>query len=401
MDDETDDDVGGAGPPLPPEDRLWRHPSELGLHGQAASSLLAPTPARSTGHPSTWAVVLVAGVAGAVLASGLIAVTGSLSPRIVERQVVEKVAVTPVVSTPMLRSDHSVESVARRLSPAIVRLDVARSGEQATGSGVLFRDDGMLLTSAHLVDGADQIDVQLADGRRYPGTTIGVDEATDVAVIDIAATHLPVAVLGSTKGLAVGAPAVAIGSPLGIDDGPSVSTGVISALGRTIQGTDGLALHGMLQTDAPVAPGSSGGALVDTAGSVVGIMSAVAADTNGRFGFATPIDLAHMIAVQLIAHGKAVLGWLGVQGSDLTADQATKMGLRGGAMVRGVTAHSPADRAGISRNDVITKVDGEPVSSMPGLAVQLREHQPGDQVRVSYLRNGKQSQAVVTLGQHP
>ena len=157
----------------------------------------------------------------------------------------------------------------------------------------------------------------------------------------------------------------------------------------------------MLQTDAPVAPGSSGGALVDTAGSVVGIVSAVASDTTGRFGFATPIDLAHTIALQLIAHGKAVLSWLGVEGADLTAAQASAMGLPGGAMVRGVTAHSPAAKAGLDRDDVITNVDGEPVSSMPGLAVQLREHQPGEQVKVGYLRKGKPGQAEVTLGAHP
>ena len=401
LDDDAEDDAGAARPPLPPDDRLWRHPSELGLHGQAASSLLAPTEVRSGGRPSTLAVVLVAGLAGAVMASGIIAITGSLSPRIVEHQVVEKVAVAPVVSTPMLRSDHGVEAVARRLSPAIVRLDVQRGDEQATGSGVLFRDDGMLLTSAHLVDGADQIEVRLADGRHYAGSMIGLDEPTDVAVIDVDATHLPVAVLGSTKGLAVGAPAVAIGSPLGIDDAPSVTTGVISALGRTVQAADGTALHGMLQTDAPMAPGSSGGALVDTAGSVVGIVTSIAADATGRFGFATPIELAHTVALQLIAHGKAVLGWLGVQGTDLTPQQAAQMGLHGGAMVQDVTNRSPADRAGINRDDVITDIDGEPVGSMPGLVVQLREHQPGEQVEVGYLRDGKEGQAEVTLGQKP
>jgi serine protease Do len=265
LDDDADEDVGGVRPPLPPDDRLWRHPSELRYYGLPSSAGVDDPQGRSA-RPSTWAIVLVAGLAGAVLASGLIALTGSLAPRVVERQVVEKVAVSPIVSTPMLRNDHGVEAVARRLSPAIVRLDISKGAAQTTGSGVLFRDDGMLLTSAHVVDDADQIDVRLADGRRYAGTLVGADDATDVAVVDVEASNLPVAVLGSTRGLAVGAPAMAIGSPLGLDGGPSVSTGVISALGRTIQAEDGASLHGMLQTDAPIAAGSSGGALVDTAG---------------------------------------------------------------------------------------------------------------------------------------
>jgi S1-C subfamily serine protease len=133
----------------------------------------------------------------------------------------------------------------------------------------------------------------------------------------------------------------------------------------------------------------------------VGIVSSVGAEIAGRFGFATPIDLAHKIAVQLIEHGKAVLGWLGVEGTDLSPSDATKIGVPGGAMVRTVASHSPADRAGINRDDVITDVDGQPVGSMPGLMVELREHQPGDHVKVGYRRNGKPEQAEVTLGEHP
>jgi S1-C subfamily serine protease len=194
---------------------------------------------------------------------------------------------------------------------------------------------------------------------------------------------------------------VAIGSPLGLKGGPSVTTGVISAVGRSISTADGAPLHGMLQTDAPIAPGSSGGALVDTAGSVVGIVTSVAADVGGRFGFATPIDLAHRVAVQIIEHGKAALGWLGVEGSDLTAEQAASMGVAGGARVRGIASHSPAAAAGLAPDDVITEVDGEPVSSMPGLVVETRAHEPGEHVKVEYWRKGKRADATVTLGEHP
>ena len=396
-DDDADDDAGALRPPLPPDDRLWRHPSEVRLHGMGGpAAVTSPAPGRGT----PWAVVLVAGLAGAVLASGIIAVTGRLSPDVVERHVVEKVAVTPVVSTPMLATDQGVEAVARRLSPTIARLDVDRGDELVTGSGVVFRDDGMLLTSAHVVDEAEAIQVQLADGRTFEGDLVGLDHLTDVAVVDIDAEDLPVAVLGSSEGLQVGAPAVAIGSPLGLEGGPSVTTGVISAVGRTIDPGEGEPLHGMLQTDAPIAAGSSGGALVDTAGAVVGIVTAVA-EPAGRFGFATPIELAHRVARQLIETGHATHGWLGVEGADLDADRASELGVPGGAVVKGVEDDGPADEAGLERDDVISSVDGEEVESMPDLAVEMREHEPGDEVEVGYWRDGRRHDTTVVVGERP
>jgi S1-C subfamily serine protease len=400
LDDDDAEEGGGSRPPLPPDDRLWRHPSELGAHPYPALAPANPVRSSGAGRWTPLASVLVAGLAGAVLTFGLMAVTG-LSPRVVQHQVIEKVAVTPVVSSPVQRTSDGVEAVAQHLSPAIVRLDVDRAGQQQAGSGVVFRDDGMVLTSAHVVENADQIDVVLNDGRRFRGTLIGLDEPTDVAVVDIAANNLPVAVLGSAKGLAIGAPAMAIGSPSSEGGTAAVSTGVISAMGRTVDAADGAALHGMLQTDAPIAPESCGGALVDTAGSVVGIMTAVTADVGQRWGFATPIDLAHMVALELIQHGKAALGWLGVEGIDLTADQATLMGVAGGARVSSVAPNSPASAAGLAPDDVITDVDGQPVSSMPSLMVELRDHQPGDRVQVGYVRHGQRGTTTVKLGQHP
>jgi serine protease Do len=397
-DDDDGEELGPPRPLLPPDDRIWRHPSELRLHGLGAGA-----PGRGgQGRTTPWAVVLVAGLSGAVLAAGILAVTGAISPRVVERQVVEKVAVTPVVSSPMLSDGGGgVEAVARRLSPAIVRLDVERDEATATGSGVLFRDDGMVLTSAHVILGADAITVQLADGRQHEGTIVGLDEVTDVAVVDIDATDLPVAVLGTAEDLEVGAPAVAIGSPLGLRGGPSVTTGVISAVGRTIDPGEGEALHGMLQTDAPIAAGSSGGALVDTAGSVVGIVTAVAAEPGGRFGFATPIDLVHRVAVQLIEEGRARHGWLGIEGADLTADEAASLGVPHGAVLRRVADDGPAEEAGLSDDDVITDLDGEEVGTMPALVMEMREREPGDEVTVGYWRDGRREETTVVVGERP
>lgn len=397
-DDDADDDGLRMNPPLPPDDRLWRHPSELGAHAPGGGSVAVQQP---TGRPITWSVAIVAGLTGAVLSAGVIALTGSLSPRLVERAVVEKVAVTPVVSSPMVRGERGVVAVAERLSPAIVRLDVQRPDGTATGSGVLYRDDGLLLTSAHVVDGSTAIDVVLTDGRHFHGGLVDSDPLTDVAVVDIDGDHLPVAVLGTAEGLEVGAPTIAIGSPLGFDGGPSVTTGIISAVQRRVEAPDGQALHGMIQTDAPIAPGSSGGALVDANGAVIGITTAVAAEPGGRFGFATPIDLARRVADHLVEHGRMVHGWLGVEGTDLLREQAQTMGVAGGAIVHSVAGGSPAATAGLAADDVITEVDGQQVHSISGLVVELRDHDPGDEVVVGYWRGGHHDEATVTLAERP
>jgi putative serine protease PepD len=398
LDDDADDD-GGISPPLPPDDRLWRHPSELREHG-VPGGRVAPVPSPSY-RPISWTVVLCAGLAGAALSTAIIAATGSLSPKVIERDVVEKVAVTPVVSSPMVDGERGVVAVAERLSPAIVRLDIELGEDAASGSGVLFRDDGLLLTSAHVVADATAISVLLTDGRRLEGHLLGLDHVTDIALVDLEGTGFPVAVLGTAEGLHVGATTIAIGSPLGFDGGPSVTTGVISALDRRVEAPGREPLHGMIQTDAPIAPGSSGGALVDENGAVIGITTAVAEQPGGGFGFATPIDLARRVADQLLRTGRMVHGWLGVEGADLTAQQAKSMGVDGGALVRVVAAGSPAASAGLAADDVITELGGEQVASISGLVVQLRAHDPGTEVVVGYWRQGQHAETTVTLAERP
>lgn len=404
LDDDADDDAGASRPPLPPEDRLWRHPSELGAHGLGGAAVAAVPRPREPRRGGGWSAVVVAGLAGAVLAAGLLAIGGHLDQRVIERPVVEKVAVTPIVSTPMLRGDSGVAAVVRRLQPSIVRLDLTTPDGPATGSGVVFRTDGMVLTSAHLVDDATRVDVRLSDGRRLPGTVIGLDRVTDVAVVDVDAERLPVAILGSAKDVEVGAPALTVGCPQR-GSGNAVTTGVISAVGRTLT-SEGFTLHGLLQTDAPVTPSTSGGALVNASGVVIGLLTAfdgVASEPADAadYGFATPIDLAHRVALQLIAQGRAVHGWLGIEGVDLDPSTAADLGVPGGALVRGVDRGSPAERAGLGSRDVITDLDGAPVESMPGLAVEMREHEPGDEVRIGYWRDGTRQETAVTVGERP
>jgi S1-C subfamily serine protease len=399
-DDDAEDGAPRSGPPLPPDDRLWRHPSELG--NRSAVTPVPPPPSRpATRGSARWLLAVVAGLTGAVLATGALAVTGQMSPDVAERAVIEKVAVTPVVSSPMVRGERGVVAVAERLSPAIVRLDVERDDGPATGSGVLFRDDGLILTSAHVVAATTAITVVLTDGRRLEGQLVGLDVATDTALVDLEGTGYPVAVLGTATGLEVGAPTIAIGSPLGFEGGPSVTTGVISAVARRVESVDGEPLHGMIQTDAPIAPGSSGGALVDASGAVIGIVTAVAEEPGSGFGFATPIDLAHRVAAQLLHTGEVVHAWLGIHGADLTPAQAAVEGVRGGAVVRDVAAGSPAATAGLVAGDVISDLGGTRVRTTSALVVALREHGPGDAVTIVWWRDGHRHEAMVSLAARP
>jgi serine protease Do len=283
----------------------------------------------------------------------------------------------------------------------MARLEVTKGSGTSSGSGVFFRTDGYLLTNAHLVDGARSVVVVLADGTNHDGTIVGSDPWTDIAVVKIDAEHLDVAVLGTASTLEVGQPAIAIGSPITVDGSPSASVGVVSALGRHVTSADGVELHAMVETDAKVTQDAVGGALVDGAGVVIGVTT-TASDNKG-LGYATPIDIAKAVADDIVATGSAHHVWLGVQGADLDMTTAKDLGLQGGAKLAAVVADSPAQQAGLLVDDVITSVDGTDVSSMTGLVLVLRSHDPGDVVDIAYLRDGQPQTCTVTLAEkdHP
>ncbi|HEX8582555.1 MAG TPA: trypsin-like peptidase domain-containing protein, partial [Acidimicrobiales bacterium] len=244
LDDDPDDDLSGSGPLLPPEDRLWRHPSELSLAGPDPTGWLVdgPAPARPV-----WGVALGSGMVGALVAIAAVALfADGAGTRIVQREVIERVAVTSV-DVGLTARPPGVVDIAARVSPAIARVDVAGA---RSGSGVLFRDDGYLMTNAHVVEDGGDVIVVLADGEEHEGEVVGLDHETDIAVVHVDGERLPTAVLGTAEGLQVGETAVAIGSPLGLRGGPSVTAGVVSALGRRVDRSDGEpALHDMIQTD--------------------------------------------------------------------------------------------------------------------------------------------------------
>jgi S1-C subfamily serine protease len=295
-------------------------------------------------------------------------------------------------------------AIAERVRPAIAQIKVKRPGAGVSGSGVFFQADGHVLTNAHVIEGATSIDVVLASGRELSGRLIGSDPDTDAAVLKVDGGPFPVADLGSAADLKVGQTAIAIGSPLALSGGPSVTVGVVSALHRSVQARgSNTSLFDMIQTDAPISPGSSGGALLDGSGRVIGVTTAIAVSDVGPegLGFATPIDVARSVADELMASGRATHAWIGIEGNDLDGATAHDLNLDGGAIVLSVKDAGPAQAAGLNPRDVIVGLDGKPIASMGALVVALRLHRPGEQVKVDFVRDRQRSFRMLTLAERP
>jgi serine protease Do len=371
--------------PPAPDDRLWRHPSEMA--GPAGR------------WERTWLVASIAGMVGALLATGVVAASGGLTKQRTERVVEREEVSARTVSAP---GSQSVVEIAERVRPAIAQVRVQGKEGDASGSGVLFRSDGHVLTNFHVVDGADALTVVLDSGRELTAKVLGTDPETDVAVLKIDGGPFPVAGLGSAADLKVGQPAIAIGSPLGLAGGPSVTVGVVSALHRRLAARTGPPLLDMIQTDAPISPGSSGGALLDAGGAVIGLTTAVATTDGAQgLGFATPIDIAHATAEQLITTGKVMHVWMGVEGADVDTATANALHLEGGALVGQVVKGSPADRAGLAARDVIVGVDGRSIGTMGALVVALRGRKPGDVISLDVVHGKEQKRVSITLVERP
>lgn len=376
--------------PPPPDDRVWRHPSEMG------------PAARPSNRRQLWLVGLSAALAASLLSTGLAVIAGSLlaSSR-GGGDGAEQASLLPIGTIGAGTAGVDVTRIVDKVRLAITQLKV---GTASSGSGVMVRSDGEVLTNAHMVDGADAVTVVLAGGREVPGRVVGTDRDSDTAVVKVEGGPYPVAELGNAGDLKVGQPAIAVGAPAAGAGGPTVTVGVIEALHRTMRtGVGSTVLLDMVQTDAPIAPGSSGGALLDGAGRVVGISTAAPAPdgTAGGFGFATPIDTVRSAAEQLMTVGTVVPVWLGVEVSDLDGAAATDLQLDGGAVVDNVRTGSPAERAGLTARDVIVAMDGHPVTSLGMLVGAVRTHRPGDVVSLDVLRDRQYHAVKVTVGERP
>ncbi|HIC7209215.1 S1C family serine protease [Burkholderia stabilis] len=269
------------------------------------------------------------------------------------------------------------------------------------GSGVIVSPEGYILTNQHVVDGADQIEVALADGRTATAKVIGSDPETDLAVLKINMTNLPTITLGRSDQSRVGDVVLAIGNPFGV--GQTVTMGIISALGRNHLGIN--TFENFIQTDAPINPGNSGGALVDVNGNLLGINTAIYSRSGGSLGigFAIPVSTARTVLESIITSGSVTRGWIGVEPQDVTPEIAESFGLqqKSGAIVAGVLQGGPADKAGIKPGDILVAVNGEEITDTTKLLNVVAQIKPGTPTKVHVVRKGKEFDVSVVIGKRP
>jgi len=296
-------------------------------------------------------------------------------------------------------------------------------GGKATGSGFVIDTEGHLLTNNHVVEGADQIQVKLGSSdTTYEARVVGTDPATDLALLDVQAPadQLHPLTLGRSGQMEVGDPVVAIGNPFGLDR--TVTSGIVSALQRQIEAPDGFSITNVIQTDAAINPGNSGGPLINADGEVIGINSQIATGGGGGgnvgIGFAIPIDTVRSEIHELETTGEVAHAFLGISGGTITPDlaKAVNLPVEEGVIVQTVVKGGPADKAGIEGGntsatidgvkvslggDVITEVDGKKVTSMDEIVEIINEAEPGEELELKILRDGKTKTATVTLGERP
>ncbi|MGK5068086.1 Do family serine endopeptidase [Janthinobacterium sp. RT4P48] len=269
------------------------------------------------------------------------------------------------------------------------------------GSGVIVSHEGYILTNNHVVEGADEIEVVLTDGRKAPAKIVGLDPETDLAVIKIDLDKLPVIVLGQSELARVGDVVLAIGNPFGV--GQTVTMGIISALGRNNLHIN--SFENFIQTDAAINFGNSGGALVDTRGNLIGINTAIYSQSGGSvgIGFAIPVSTAKTVMEAIIKDGHVVRGWIGVETQDITPELAQSFGLQrtSGAIIAGVVRNGPADKAGIVPGDILLTVDGKPVGDTTEMLNLIAQLPPGGKAKMTVLRKNREAALDVVVGKRP
>ena len=388
---------------------------------QAAPAWSSRPPAQPSGVTVKRGLGAVPVIAIAVVAG---VVSGGLSAAAVSNLLREPAVQTGDVGSPSAEVDNvsdvridessAVINAVAKTAPAVVTIRTAQGGvfgsTSGTGSGVIYHSDGWILTNRHVVENAETLEVSLNDGRSYAGTVYGIDTLTDLAIVKVDATDLPTAPIGTSAGLEPGQLAIAIGNPLGYEN--TVTTGIVSGLGRQIQATDATqtsaeTLRNLIQTDAAINPGNSGGPLVNSAGQVIGINTAVSTDAQG-LGFAIPIDVAKPIMEQALDGDPLVRPWIGVyyvpvtaaiaEEADLPVDYGAYITPRDGA---NPISGSPAEAAGLQQGDVIVALDGEQVTAEQDLSTLILPHAPGDTITLRVLRDNSTREIEVTLGELP
>jgi len=310
-------------------------------------------------------------------------------------------AVVNIYTSKEMRSRNPLfdDPVLRRAFPDLAER-APRQRATSLGAGVIVSKDGYILTNNHVINGADDIELELVDGRQFKARVRGVDPETDLAVLKTEADNLTPITFGNLDGVRVGDVVLAIGNPFGL--GNTVTMGVVSALGRSRLGIS--RYEDFIQTDAAINMGNSGGALVDAAGNLIGISSTIATQTGGSLGigFAIPVSLARAVLEQLIKDGEVTRGWFGIEPQDLTSETAQTLALdAGGVLIRSLVPNGPADRAGILVRDVVIEVDGRPTRDTSALLARISELSPGASSKVTLWREKKLVSLEVTVGRRP
>jgi putative serine protease PepD len=406
-------------PPTPPSTQTpgagpaWNATSQQ-QQQQYVPNWDAPLPPPSNPNKSSKALVAVGKWVAVVLVSALIGgIVGALAADNGDDSPIRSVssssnASQQVISQPATPSN--IRNVLEKVQPAVVSVQVRASGEQGSGTGMIISSDGLILTNAHVVSGASSIAVTL-DGAKdaVSAKLLGVDTSIDSAVIKIEGqSNLPVVDFGDSNQIQVGDEVVAIGNALALPGGPSVTTGIVSAKDRDISDDSGTRLDNLVQTDAAINPGNSGGPLVNMAGQVIGMNTAVIRGNEGEFqniGFALSINTIKPAITDLQSGKVRQQAMLGVTAATLDDDIRRNYDLKPekGAVIDTVTRNSPADEAGLGRLDVITKVDDQEITSSDQLTSVVRAHSPGDKVKVTYVDDatGETRTVDVTLAARP
>ena len=391
-----------------------------------AAPPLAPAPVqRSTpeaeppGHISTGVVAFVSAVLGAAAVVGILSLLGLFSSDTAEPITAAVDTATSPVTTVVEQivneiitnggDDHVAEAVAIKVLPSVVTVEVGNLEEDVltligSGSGVIM-NDGFIVTNHHVIEGATVTRVVLQDGRIYDTEIVGSDAYSDLAVLKVDIEGLPPIEFGSSDDVIVGQFAVAVGNPLGQVGGASLTTGVISALSRTVE-IDDESLFGMLQTDAPITSGSSGGALVDGAGELIGITSAIGVGRGGAegIGYAIPVELVRRVTDEIIETGTVHHGFIGIYGTDYVEKANDGALVPGGAEIANLwdgPEGSAAGIAGFVASDVIVSVEGVEITSMEDLVIKLRLHHAGDEIKMTVLRDGSPFTSSLILDERP
>ena len=324
------------------------------------------------------------------------------SPTFAEAAKIAMPAVVNIYSSKATRSRNPVldDSILKRYFPELTERTASRRATNL-GSGVIVAPEGYILTSYHVVEGADDIEVVLADGRQMRAVVRGSDPESDLAVLKAEGDSLPAITFAAPEAVQVGDVVLAIGNPFGF--GSTVTLGIVSALGRNQLGIN--RFEDFIQTDAAINPGNSGGALVDATGHLVGINSTIYSQTGGSMGigFAIPVSLARTVLTQIIKDGEVTRGWLGIEPQAVTRElaEALSLGRADGVLVRGIQQDGPAQRAGLLPRDVVVEIAGKPTPDVPQLLARIAELNPGSNAKIRMWREGKPIEVDVTVGRRP